>query len=384
MTDCVFVIGGWPLSRDASGGASPLSVSHLELLAAAGLSVTVLALDHDTPPAAPAAAQVHTLAIQRGRSMATLLSPYSVRASTMHALRDRIAADRPDLVWAESLRPAALAAAAAYNAPLVYAHYDWNWKIKALRSPERANGLRGKVRFWHRRRFEESLVRRAAGVVSGSHSELESIRAVGARHTAYLPPTYSRWAWPRPTSDPPRVVHVGGMATTANRIGMERFMRVVWPGLPRATPLWVIGSLRGISAVLQDDLSSAGAQMPGFVPDLCPVLRPYDIHIIPWEHDTGTRTRIPLVLNAGQVIVAMREAAAGSPEVVHDENAVLVDTLEEMAPAITALLADAARRRRLGEAARAAFETHFTQEALLPRLTAFLERVLPLRLPEQT
>ncbi len=138
----------------------------------------------------------------------------------------------------------------------------------------------------------------------------------------------------------------------------------------------MIGSLNGASPALLDKLSLAGAVCTGSVEDLTTVLRPGDIHIIPWEHDTGTRTRIPLVMNYAQVLVSTRAAAACIAELVPGKNCILVENLKEMAGQIVGLYSQPEIRKELGLAGRQTFEEHFTREALQPDFDRFLQAIL--------
>jgi glycosyltransferase involved in cell wall biosynthesis len=123
-------------------------------------------------------------------------------------------------------------------------------------------------------------------------------------------------------------------------------------------------------------LQRIGAKCPGFVEDLSTVLRPYDIHIVPWSHNTGVRTRIPLALNYGQALVAMRTTAACLDELRDGENCLLVSDFGEMAQAIRRLLHDDALRRRIADEGRKTFLACFTREGLQPRFDRFLRQFL--------
>ena len=126
------------------------------------------------------------------------------------------------------------------------------------------------------------------------------------------------------------------------------------------------------SSELRRQVEAQGGRCAGYVQDLTTVLRPYDLHVIPWEHDTGTRTRAPIAFDRRQVVVATRAAMACMPEARDGENCVLVDHLDEMASVLHALYHDAARRQRLGDAARQTFLDAFTREAMQPRFDRFL------------
>ncbi len=409
---CAFVVEDWPLSRVSAGGAGALNVSHFELLAATACTLTLLVLRHPRAPkgfadfmvAQPQAWQeirercaewrilelapaMRTRAPLR-HALSGLVDPGQLYLDLEPAAKQRfqtaLLAMRPDLIWAEHLLPAALSARTS-SLPVIYGHHDWNHRIKAHRRSARRRDLRQRLKTWLRRRFEEDLVRRVAGVVSGSSSEAAMLSALGVRQVVYLPPTFTPQLDPTTLAlpaGPPRIVHLGGLKTTATRVGLERFLAVVWPTLragvapdPKTAgppALWVVGDLDGASPQLHAALIEAPATCPGFVADPTAVLRPGDLHVMPWEHDTGTRTRIPMVLSHGQVVVAVRAGVACFPELVHGENCVLVERLEDLGEALRGLLCEPATRLRLAQAGLRTVAQYFTREALQPRCNAWL------------
>jgi glycosyltransferase involved in cell wall biosynthesis len=135
----------------------------------------------------------------------------------------------------------------------------------------------------------------------------------------------------------------------------------------------VIGDTAGASPVLQEHLRNV--KCSGFIKDLTTVLRPFDLHVIPWEYSTGQRTRLPVAFNHAQVVVATRAAVACYPEARDRENCRLVDRLEDMVPVITELLAAPGERSRLGRAARATFEKQFTRTSILPKYVEVLNAI---------
>jgi glycosyltransferase involved in cell wall biosynthesis len=281
-------------------------------------------------------------------------------------LDDAIRSVKPDLVWAQHLTAARVA---AWNRqiPIVYSHHDWVYRIKALadrRTPDpRAEAA------------EIAIARRVDSIVVGSRSDYDELRALGGPDVTYIPLGQSskpvRLEVP---SGPPRLVHLGSLATTANRLGLERFFEVVWPRVKDlGSELWVIGDLDNAAKGLQEHLASVVAT--GFVPDLETVLRPFDLHVVPWEHSTGQRTRVVNALRFAQVIVATSASVRGIPELVHGENCCLVDDLVGMALVIEELVHDAELRGRLSRNARRTFEASFTREALLGRYADVLNTV---------
>jgi hypothetical protein len=234
------------------------------------------------------------------------------------------------------------------------------YRIKALRNHRAINP--------RQQALEERLVRSVSAVVSGSKPECEEISRAGGRNVYYIPVSFELAALDleRGGDKTPRLVHLGGMGTTANREGLLAFFERVWPALKgTGMEFEVIGDTAGASSVLQEHLRTV--RCSGFIKDLTTVLRPFDIHVIPWEHTTGQRTRLPVAFNHAQVVVATRAAVACYPEARDRENCRLVDRLEDIVSVIPELMADHGERSRLGRAARATFEKQFTRTSLLPR-----------------
>lgn len=392
---CIFIVAQYPISPNFRGGGSATFYERLSSLWALGHEIHLwhyaypaqrqvfdefvrndestyrhvqrmcASITLTTLPAQPGL--VHRLT---GRAFdwahGTRVENPLLRTVALQQLERHIRRVDPDFIWAHHFGPARVATL-QLTRPVIYSHHDWLFRVKALASGGAENPVL--------RKQEEDVARSAAAVVSGSLSECRQLRAIGCRAVAYIPVAYEPAADAPATEGAPRLVHLGGLSTTANRVGLERFFATVWPSLPPAMrDLWVIGDTRGASPALTQHLRSVTCT--GHVRDLRDVLRPCDLHIIPWEHDTGQRTRLPLIFNYRQVVVAVRAAVAGFPEVRDGENCRLVDRLDQMASVIAELFHDHAQRRRLAEGARMTFEKSFTRQALLPRYAAIIDAAL--------
>jgi glycosyltransferase involved in cell wall biosynthesis len=318
----------------------------------------------------------------------TLLRPMNALwcfdQGTVGKLRAAIATIAPRLMLGEHLLPTAFAMAAKTDVPVVYSHLDWLWLIKRLRTGESAKSIRYRLRNQLLRRAELCAVRQASGCLSVSATEAEQIKEAGAKKIAYIPTTYE-CARPRPrgAGEAPRIVHFGGMRATANRLGLLRFLEVVWPEIsdrlwPRPR-LLVVGALSDAPSALVEKLEGAGAECAGYVPDLGEVLRAGDINVIPWEHNTGGRTRIPMALNYKNAVVSTRAGAACYPELVHGRNCVLVDGLEPMGAEICRLMRNEGERERIAQNGKETFLRCFTREAVQPRFDAFVRSLFSRR-----
>ncbi len=196
----IFLTQDWPISPSASGAAA-LIYSHLELLAYSGVDINLLILSE---PDNQLGFQEFTLnqpdiwqqiqswckeitVIEYRRSSKRLEPLRNVRTAwskpagtyavptpeTQEKFRKIIAKKGTALIWAEHLLPGALAISQELHQPVVYSHHDWSFRIKKMRDGDSSRTLRGKLKFTWRRIVEEDLVRRAAGVVTASASELQ-------------------------------------------------------------------------------------------------------------------------------------------------------------------------------------------------------------------
>ncbi len=391
---CLFLVDEHAAKPE--GGAFALARSHFELLRDTGWEVVLVwLLPEDWGSSVPTQMFGDTieecliyakgLTVSRFRQVWELLvNPAKflyrpiLRGELIEKLSQIIKDKKVSLIWAEHLLPATLAQVFAFELPVVYSHHDWWWKVKSYRyNPT----LRNKLYRWASRRHEINLVRRVRGVVSGSWSEANEIKSLGAKHVGYFPTTYQSINLPTLTEipEPPRIVHLGGMQTTASRAGLQRFLEISWPRIKQAIEapnLWVIGSLDGISNGLLQQLSEPYIHCTGYVQNLSDVLRPYDIHITPWEHNTGTRTRIPVALNFKQVVISTINAAACLRELESGRNCLLVSDLEEMAEKIIALWNDPQLRMKIGEEGKRTFLENFTLDSQRERFEKFITQIL--------
>jgi hypothetical protein len=134
----------------------------------------------------------------------------------------------------------------------------------------------------------------------------------------------------------------------------------------------VVGSIKRAQPSLQEKLKDPNIQTLGFVEDLSTVLYPKDIHIVPWEYNTGTRTRIPVILNYHQALVATEPSVQCYPEIT-SENALLCNNLEEMKDAIIHLYSNSEKLHLLADKGNQTFKDNFTLESQKNKLKQFLK-----------
>ena len=396
MRKILFIVNAGKISPNENGGAS-VYYSHLELLYKAGYEIDLLAVEwsedmsynlEDYKEIKSFVSSIETYKIinvnpqkNHKRLFAAIFKPeqfeyYFLNEVNKKALKNIIEKKTTDLVWSEWRWAGLWAWYSKLKIPVVYAHHDWEYKLAKLR--EKRNLLQ-KFHTFQKKRVEYKMVKGVAGSISGSLTEAKEIESVSSKRAIYIPTTYSSISPKLIKKDVPRIVHLGGMGTTANRLGLERFLDVSWKSIKDNFPaikLQVIGSLKAAPKCLLEKLKDPNIICSGFVRDLQEVLRPEDIHIIPWEYNTGTRTRIPVIFNYQQALVATIASVEAFPEIKHNKNAILCKDLKEMSSEISKLIDDKLKRERISNEAKETFVANYTSNSQVSKLKEFIEELL--------
>lgn len=291
-------------------------------------------------------------------------------------LNNQVVQNKIDIVWAEWRWTGLLACYSKLMIPVIYAHHDWEFKLSKLR---KKTNFFDKLHNFQKKRVEIFLIKNVSACVSGSFTETEEIKNLSRKGALYLPTTYENIKINHTLNSSPVLVHLGGMGTTANRLGLERFLDICWDDLKRnkkGIQLLIIGSISKAHKTLQEKLQDPQIICKGFVEDLNSVMNAGDIHIIPWEFNTGTRTRLPLVYNYQQVLVATKASVQAFPEVINDKNAVLCDDLEEMTIKILNLFEDRLKLKLISENAKITFRENFNHASQLKKMSEFLDKII--------
>jgi hypothetical protein len=284
---------------------------------------------------------------------------------------------KPDFILAEMTVAGALVTVSGMDLPWIYGHHDWIYRDKMIRRALRVKRVTLGNRFsdYVARRAEIAVARNSTTAIAASQIEGEEMERLGVQNVHVIPTTYE--SVPSPSADyipqqPIRIVHFGNLKTTANAVGLCAYLEKVVPMLPENWGLHIVGAADEADPALLDKLDQVGATLVGYVADLGTVLRPFDIAIIPYEHNTGVRTKLPLLFNYAQVVVATEAAVAGSLEARPGENCFVLPSLEHFPDILRQLASEPMLRNQIGLEAKRTFERTFTLEAQLPKY----ERVL--------
>ena len=387
MKKLLFIVNQGEISSNSSGGSS-VYFSHLECLWQAGFEIELLAVQwsdkttfkpEDYCQIRQFVSVIEPYVIQRTKKVNFFLhwyraifkpelSEYSfLNDDNIIFLKDFIKKRKVELIFADWRWSAIWAIFSKLSVPVVYGHHDWEYKLAKLR---KKFTIIDTFHNFQKKRVEFALVRKATLCVSGSYTEAVEIEKISKKKVLYIPTTYKLIEPQLQAFEVPNLVHLGGMGTTANRLGLERFLEACWIEIQQKQPsikLIVIGDLSQAPETLIKKLNDPNILCTGFVPDLQTVLHPRDIHIIPWQYNTGTRTRIPVVLNYEQVLVTTKEAALCFPEIT-ENNSVLCQDLKEMTKEILNLYSDRERLHLLSKKGKELFSEVFTTDRQVEKM----------------
>ena len=170
---------------------------------------------------------------------------------------------------------------------------------------------------------------------------------------------------------PNSLVFVGYFKHPPNVEAVHYFFRQIWPGLISLIPetrITLIGRYApsDILAYSQKD----SVTFADYVPDLRPYLQQSSVFVAPIISGAGLRGKILEAMAMEKAIVATRRCLEGFP-VRHDQEVMIADQAQDFIHYVVELLRDPAKRKTLGQKARAKVEVEFGAE----RLTAGYEKL---------
>jgi glycosyltransferase involved in cell wall biosynthesis len=115
--------------------------------------------------------------------------------------------------------------------------------------------------------------------------------------------------------------------------------------------------------------------VPGFVPDLQPLMRSAAVFVAPLRHGGGMRLKVVEALAAGKAVVGTSRAFEGTG-VVHGRHALVIDDADGQSAVIVQLLGDRAARVALGREARAHIAATLSWDRAAAAYEAVYDRIL--------
>ncbi len=249
-----------------------------------------------------------------------------------------------------------------------------------VRNPLRWPGaLYSFIQWLKLRRYEREVCLRSDAVVAVSGRDAEALRSLDDRIDPIVVPNgvdTSRYGGFREEQKtiPPTLVFTGKMDFRPNVDAMTWFASAIWPRIragDQSVRLLVVGQKP--HPKVQRLGENPGITVTGFVPDIRPYIASAHVYVVPLRMGGGTRLKVLQAMAMGKAIVSTSLGAEGIG--ASDGREILLrDDPEAFAEAVTSLLADGARRRSLGEAARKFVEERFDWNVIAPGLAKAYRR----------
>ena len=297
-----------------------------------------------------------------------------VRPENVAHLQHVVDEFKPDVIWAEHLVPFLLASHVKFTGKFVYSHHDFAWKLQLIRRQK----IKDRIMAWMLKKVQERALKKATWIVSGAENELAEAGSLAkASRTFFCPTLYPLKLTTQDYAPEPafRLVHLGTLKATANKIGLKTLLGEILPSLKNAgvdCECWLVGDLEGADDELKQLMQQPEVRYKGYVEDLDGVLFPNDLHVIPYDQPTGTRTRLTLALNHQQVLVAHRSSVAGFSGLEDGSNCLLCEDSSDMVRKIGEIYRNEAKKREIAANGKKWYDKNFREEAYAQKLGKWL------------
>ncbi|MDQ6679142.1 MAG: glycosyltransferase, partial [Acidobacteriota bacterium] len=288
---------------------------------------------------------------------------------TFHAaLRQTISKWSPSIVQLEWTQMAQYAPACSPVKTILVEHdITFDLQQQMLRTNAADHSLRTQLTRW--KNFETAAWQQVSAVVTMSAKDRA---AVNLPHAASIPNGVDTERF-QPSSGPPEpysLLFIGSFAHLPNRLGIEFFLREIWPLLPDTTTLHIVAGERHEEYGARIGLPRVTVE--GFVPDVRPAYRRAAVVIAPLTVSSGTNIKILEAMAMGKAIVSTPAGINGL-----DVTALEIAASQpRFAAAVSDLLGDRAKREALGAAARQAVEAHYTWRDIAKLQTALYRQLI--------
>jgi glycosyltransferase involved in cell wall biosynthesis len=226
-------------------------------------------------------------------------------------------------------------------------------------------------RFWLWKRRERRLLQRFTllGVCSKDDRDyLGGDERIHVIPNGFEPPATIT---PRSPASPPRVGFIGLLRYAPNRDGVEWFAARVWPEIKKACPA---ARFRLVGSGSDVEAPRLGADIDGlgWVADASAEIATWSLMIVPIRIGGGTRIKIAEGFSRKCPVVATPWGAFGY-DVESGQEILLADKPAEFARACLSILQDPRRGEEMAARAWARYTTHWTWDAIEPRVAAAVE-----------
>ena len=180
----------------------------------------------------------------------------------------------------------------------------------------------------------------------------------------------------------PVLLFVGNFWALPNKMGVDHFVRKIWPRIRAVQPRAVF---RIVGAGLSESLGQRWGAVPGveaigFVADLRDSYRNCHLAVVPIYSGGGTNIKVMEAFRFGRTCVLTHFAHRGYGETLrHGEALLVADTDEAFANACIELMQNPSRRHTLAEKGRSEVARHHSFERFTSTIAASIKSLLAKR-----
>jgi glycosyltransferase involved in cell wall biosynthesis len=231
------------------------------------------------------------------------------------------------------------------------------------------------------RRFESQILTAAEFVLTLSAEDETTLRREGVSNIITIPPPReSVREYPRSSNsrESTLAVFVGRLDMEVNREAFFVFANQVWPRIPMEVRAKVRVVFAGgvpdedICRRAREDGLDLHAQPSDLEAEQ--LFEEADIFLSPVQSGTGIKIKTLEAMARGKAMIGFPQAFRGVP-VEHDKHALVAASAEDFARSFEALVSDAAKRQKFGQAAREFIRLNFSPKILGKQLIAVYEKV---------
>lgn len=295
------------------------------------------------------------------------------------ALRQAVRQWRPGLVQLEFTQLAQYATAARPARTLLVEHDITFDLYEQMHRLEPDWEIRRQLQRW--RRFETQAWREVDAVVVMSEQDRRRVRGAPAE-VLENGVDLERF---QPAAEPPapgRLLFIGSFGHLPNLLGLEFFLKHIWPQLEPLhpalhviagrTPAYFLDRYRDRVSL---DLSQPGIELEGFVADVRPAYRRAAVVIVPLVASAGTNIKVLEAMAMGKAVVST-PAGVNGLELGAESGVAIARDAEAFAGAVSDLLLIEEARREAEQAARRAVTARFSWDEIARRQSRFYRRLL--------
>jgi len=262
---------------------------------------------------------------------------------------------------------------------VIYSFHDFESNLITVRRSRKSSSVTWKTRaYWRLASWlERRLLRRATRVISVSASEAAKLKSEWNVPAKYIPtvPFAEPSAMGEFNSSSLRLWFYGSSGATSNKVMLDHLAGELFKPLQTALPgaeFHQVGTFNtydaGTIAWLQQHF-----KMHGFVEDPATLLQPGDICLMPYQQDTGFRTKIPELCGYGMIPAGYEATFACCPEMRDGFNCIMARDPAQLVQKLVQLQTDEPARRRLAANAFETRKTDFSFATLLEKYRGALQ-----------